>query len=214
MFTYVLLKYKLSFFPQNLLPGEDLGVPGSGVVYHGVGDDLSARRQLVAVLVVGDDLNGRDGGSVWRLSGGCLQVRGQGGETGGLARPHSHGGEAGGGGRAGLLVCDLSETHTARHCEQPHCTECTGPHPRVPRTDRPSQKYKQEKSYRSVRVETFKLSRIISLCKVVYYGGVFYSKFFNMKDVLKWMMQILAVKWNDQNQVSFRSSLLLLVQQL
>ena len=47
----------------------------------------------------------------------------------------------------------------------------------VPRTDRPSQKYKQEKSYRCVRVETFKLSRIISLCKVVYYRGVFFSTF-------------------------------------
>ena len=42
----------------------------------------------------------------------------------------------------------------------------------------------------------------------------FFLNFFNIKDVLKWMMQILAVKWNDQNQVSFRSSLLLLVQQL
>ena len=85
-----------------------------------MGDDLGPGGQLVTVLTAGEDLYGGEGGSLLLQLTDPLQVRGQGGEGGGLPRPHRHGGEAGGGrvGGVGLLMPDLCDTDSTGHGEE------------------------------------------------------------------------------------------------
>ena len=98
-----------------------MGVPGPGVVNHGVGDDLGAGRKfLVVVLVTSPDLDiwlGRDG--LLLLLPLRPEEGGQGGEGGSPARSDRDGGEVSGGlgGGPGPLS-DLGHTHsTAGHCQ-------------------------------------------------------------------------------------------------
>ena len=117
-----LLKVQLQVIKrQNSLSRDDLcGLPRPGVVDHGVGDDLCPSRQLVTVLTAGEDLDGGERCSLLLQLTHPLQVRGQGGEGGGLPRPHRHGGEAGGGrvGGVGLLMPDLGDTDSTGHGEE------------------------------------------------------------------------------------------------